>query len=51
MMKEMGCVGAINLDGGGSTTLTVNGKQTVRPSDTGGAERKVVTALIVKEKS
>jgi hypothetical protein len=51
MMKDMGCVGAINLDGGGSTALTVNGKQTVRPSDAGGAERKVVTALIVKEKS
>ncbi|WEK18064.1 MAG: phosphodiester glycosidase family protein [Candidatus Pedobacter colombiensis] len=48
MMKDMGCVGAINLDGGGSTALTVNGKQTVKPSD--GSERKVVTALIVKEK-
>lgn len=48
MMKDMGCVGALNLDGGGSTALTVNGKQTVKPSD--GTERGVMTALIVKEK-
>lgn len=48
LMKEMGCTGAINLDGGGSTTLTVNGKQTVKPSD--GTERGVMTALIVKQK-
>lgn len=48
LMKDMGCVGAVNLDGGGSTTLTVNGKQTVKPSD--GTERGVMTALIIKEK-
>lgn len=48
MMKELGCVGAINLDGGGSTTLTVNGKQTVKPSD--GTERGVMTALIIKSR-
>ena len=48
LLKDMGCVGAINLDGGGSTTLTVNGKQTVKPSD--GTERGVMTALIVKQK-
>jgi len=48
LMKDMGCVGAVNLDGGGSTALTVNGKQTVKPSD--GTERGVMTALIVKEK-
>lgn len=48
LMKDMGCVGAVNLDGGGSTSLTVRAKQTVRPSD--GAERAVMTALIVKKK-
>jgi exopolysaccharide biosynthesis protein len=46
MMKEIGCIEALNLDGGGSTTLTVNGKQTVKPSD--GTERGVMTALIIK---
>jgi hypothetical protein len=48
LMKEMGCVGAINLDGGGSTSMVVRAKQTVVPSD--GAERPVMTALIVKKK-
>jgi len=48
LMKDMGCVAALNLDGGGSTTLTINGKQTVKPSD--GTERGVMTALILKEK-
>jgi hypothetical protein len=47
MMKEMGCIGALNLDGGGSTAFVVNGKQTVKPSD--GAERGVMTAIIIKE--
>lgn len=49
LMKDMGCVAALNLDGGGSTTLTINGKQTVKPSD--GTERGVMTALLIKEKS
>lgn len=48
LMKDMGCVGAVNLDGGGSTSMVVRAKQTVRPSD--GAERPVITALIVKKK-
>ncbi|MNK01771.1 hypothetical protein D3C87_195790 [compost metagenome] len=48
LMKDMGCVGAINLDGGGSTSMMVRAKQTVVPSD--GAERPVMTALIVKKK-
>jgi len=46
MMKEIGCIEALNLDGGGSTTLTVNGQQTIKPSD--GTERGVMTALIIK---
>ncbi len=47
MMKELGCVGAINLDGGGSTSMVVNGTQTVKQSDS----RGVVTALLVVKKS
>ncbi|SOD19906.1 phosphodiester glycosidase family protein [Pedobacter xixiisoli] len=49
VMKDMGCVGAINLDGGGSTALYVNGAHTVKPSDAAG-ERPVITALILKSK-
>jgi hypothetical protein len=33
MLKEIGCVEALNLDGGGSSCLLVNGKQTITPSD------------------
>jgi exopolysaccharide biosynthesis protein len=35
-MKEMGCIGALNLDGGGSTNMIVNGDFTVKPSDVSG---------------
>lgn len=49
VMKEMGCIGAINLDGGGSTALYINGNHTVKPSDAAG-ERPVITALILKSK-
>jgi hypothetical protein len=49
IMKNMGCVGAINLDGGGSTAMYINGMHTVKPSDAAG-ERAVVTALVIKGK-
>jgi hypothetical protein len=45
MMKDLGCIGAINLDGGGSTSMVVNGLPTIKPSD--GPERGVMTALLV----
>jgi exopolysaccharide biosynthesis protein len=44
-MKELGAVEAMNLDGGGSTTMWVKGKTVNRPSD--GFERRVATALLV----
>lgn len=49
LMKEMGCVGALNLDGGGSASLVVNGKATVKSSD--GAELGVITAVMIKVNS
>jgi exopolysaccharide biosynthesis protein len=33
MLKDIGCVEALNLDGGGSSCLLINGKQTITPSD------------------
>ena len=33
ILKELGCVEALNLDGGGSSCLLVNGKETIKPSD------------------
>ena len=35
-MKSIGCVGAINLDGGGSTVMYVNGKVVNKPQMKGG---------------
>jgi hypothetical protein len=42
---RLGATDALNLDGGGSTTMVVNGRIKGRPSD--GAERRVSSALIV----
>lgn len=49
LMKEMGCSGALNLDGGGSTSMMVKGEETVRPSASSG-ERAVMSVLFVKKK-
>ncbi|NGF55212.1 phosphodiester glycosidase family protein [Parapedobacter sp. SGR-10] len=48
-MLSLGCVGAVNLDGGGSSSLVVDGETTIKPSDAAG-ERKVISALIVKKR-
>lgn len=50
MLKAMSCTDAINLDGGGSTSMVVAGNRTVRPSDSG-TERSVVSAVVIKRKS
>lgn len=45
IMRRLGCVNAINLDGGGSSTLYVGGAVLSRPSD--GKERPVANALLL----
>lgn len=45
LLKEFGCVEAINLDGGGSSCLLVNGMETIKPSD--GAQRKVGSIIYI----
>lgn len=50
VMLELGCVGAINLDGGGSTSLVINGQKTVKPGNTNEAERAVISVLLIKER-
>jgi hypothetical protein len=47
IMVSLGCVEALNLDGGGSSCLLVNGKETIRPSDKEG-QRAVPAVLIVR---
>jgi exopolysaccharide biosynthesis protein len=44
ILKEFGCVDAINLDGGGSTTLVFDNRVVNRISD--GSERAVSSALV-----
>jgi exopolysaccharide biosynthesis protein len=44
--RSLGLVDAINLDGGGSTTMTVHGDVVSHPSDATG-ERPVGDALLV----
>ena len=49
LLKEIGCFEALNLDGGGSSCMLINGKQTITPSDKSG-QRPVPAVFIVKLK-
>jgi exopolysaccharide biosynthesis protein len=49
IMQGLGCYEALNLDGGGSTCLLVNGKETVRPSGPEG-QRPLPTVFLIKRK-
>jgi Phosphodiester glycosidase len=49
LLKNLGCFEAINLDGGGSTSMIVNNTKTVRPGDNA-VERPVVSALLIKRR-
>jgi exopolysaccharide biosynthesis protein len=49
-MKDMGCVGAINLDGGSSSTLRINNQQMTRPSS-GGNEQPNAGVILIKAKN
>lgn len=45
--KELGCLSAINLDGGGSSSMVVEGEVVNFPSDAGGA-RSVTSGLAIR---
>lgn len=45
IMRSLGAVNALNLDGGGSSVMVVNGRMTGNPSDNTG-ERKVADTLV-----
>jgi hypothetical protein len=47
IMVELGCVEAMNLDGGGSSCMLINGKETIKPSDPTG-QRPVPAVLVIK---
>lgn len=48
MLKDIGCIEAMNLDGGGSSCLLINGKETIKPSDKEGQRAVPGVFLIVR---
>ena len=49
LLIDLGCAEALNLDGGGSSCMLVNGKETINPSDKEG-ERAVPAVFIINKK-
>ena len=49
ILKDLGCWEALNLDGGGSSCMLVNGKETIKPSDKEG-QRAVPAVFIIRKK-
>jgi hypothetical protein len=47
ILKDIGCVEAMNLDGGGSSCMLINGKETIKVSDKEG-QRPVPAVLLVR---
>lgn len=50
LMQQLGCLEALNLDGGGSSCMLVNGRETIVPSSKG-EQRAVPTVFIIKQKN
>ncbi len=48
ILKSLGCVEALNLDGGGSSCMLINGKQTNTPSSKG-VQRPVPSVFLVEK--
>ena len=49
ILQDLGCWEALNLDGGGSSCMLVNGKETIKPSDKEG-QRAVPAVFIIRKK-
>lgn len=49
LLQSLGCVEALNLDGGGSSCMLINGKETIRPSDKEG-QRAVPGVFLIQYK-
>jgi len=50
ILQDLGCWEALNLDGGGSSCMLVNGKETIKPSDAAG-QRAVPAVFIILTRS
>ena len=46
ILKDLGCIEALNLDGGGSSCLLINGKETIKVSDK--TQRPVPAVFLIK---
>lgn len=49
IFKDLGCREALNLDGGGSSCMLVNGKETIKVSDASG-QRPIPAVFIIKQR-
>lgn len=49
LLQQLGCIEALNLDGGGSSCLLINGKQTITPSDKSGQRPIPAVFLLLKK--
>jgi exopolysaccharide biosynthesis protein len=49
ILLDLGCYEALNLDGGGSSCMLVNGKETIKPSDKEG-QRPIPGVFIIRAK-
>jgi exopolysaccharide biosynthesis protein len=49
LLKDLGCTEALNLDGGGSSCMLINGKETITPSEKG-VERPVPAVFVISKK-
>jgi exopolysaccharide biosynthesis protein len=49
ILLTLGCVEALNLDGGGSSCMLINGKETITPSDKTG-QRAVPAVFVIEQK-
>lgn len=48
VLLDLGCTQAVNLDGGGSSCMLVNGHETIKPSD--GAQRSVASTVMLMQR-
>ena len=49
IFADLGCYEALNLDGGGSSCMLVNGKETIKPSDKEG-QRPTPAVFIIRSR-
>lgn len=49
VMQDIGCVEALNLDGGGSSCMLINGKETNIPSSNG-EQRQIPSVFLIKKR-